>query len=136
MPGTNTIDIEITRCLMLPEKISSLNVRTHATNASSGSKTTINGKMGEIRAVREQGQNTLRLFIRTIHTTVGVGEEGMRHEKFGLREEPRCVLIGGKLRKGYRTICMIQNQDYIRRDAKEATIQASGHDSNCASRNS
>jgi len=38
-----------------------------------------------------------------IHTTVGVGEEDMRHEKFGLREEPRCVLIREKLRKGYNS---------------------------------
>jgi hypothetical protein len=43
----------------------------------------------------------LQLFIRMIHTTVEVGEEDMRHEKFGLREEPSCVLIRGKLRKGY-----------------------------------
>jgi hypothetical protein len=56
--------------------------------------------MGEIHAAREQTRSMLRLFIRTIHTTVGVGEEDTRHEKFGLREEPRCVLIRGKLRKG------------------------------------
>jgi hypothetical protein len=53
MLGTNTTDIKITRCLLLPEKMSSLSVRTHPTNVSNNSKTTINGEMGEIRAVRE-----------------------------------------------------------------------------------
>jgi hypothetical protein len=38
---------------MLPEKISSLSIRTHPTNASNNSKTTINGEMREIHAFRE-----------------------------------------------------------------------------------
>jgi hypothetical protein len=53
MLRTDTTDIKIIRCLLLPKKISSLSVRTHPTNVSNNSKTTINGEMGEIRAVRE-----------------------------------------------------------------------------------